>query len=364
MKTVGIDARLYFQTGVGVYLRNLIYYLQKIRLNDLRFNIYILKSDSDNIHFENKNFIKREVTSRWHSLSEQISFKKDLDKDNLDLMHFTYFSYPVLYDKKFIATIHDLTPLLFKTGKASTQNPFVYELKYLVFKYILYNQVKKALHIITPTKTVKKQILEVYGVQLKSKVTSLYEGVDSALIEKEGNAALADKFKRPFFIYVGTFYPHKNVKNLIKAFSNIKESIRLVLVGPQDYFASEILALIRQLHQEDRIVLFTPSTREDVIFFYKNASALIHPSLSEGFGLPIMEAAYYNLPIIASDIEVFKEILDSQYIFFNPNDVNDITQKIHKFLSEKPQFDYKKLVARYSFQKMAEETLKIYKNSL
>ena len=59
-------------------------------------------------------------------------------------MHFTYFGYPVFYRRKFIATVHDLTPLLFKTGKASTKNPLIYGIKHFFFKHILRSQIENA----------------------------------------------------------------------------------------------------------------------------------------------------------------------------------------------------------------------------
>src|SRR5690606_5366249 len=103
-----------------------------------------LEKDSVQIQFENKQFVKREVHSRWHSLSEQLAFYQVLMRDNLDLMHFTYFSYPVLYRRPFVATIHDVTPLIFKTGKASTLPGFLYEIKHSVFQYVMSQQLKNS----------------------------------------------------------------------------------------------------------------------------------------------------------------------------------------------------------------------------
>jgi glycosyltransferase involved in cell wall biosynthesis len=105
-------------------------------------------------------------------------------------------------------------------------------------------------------------------------------------------------------------------------------------------------------------------TLSDLIFFYKNAEALVHPSLSEGFGLPLIEAAYFNCPIIASNIEVFRELLKENYLSFDPNNANDISEKINNFIEKKPMFDYKNIINEYSFKKMTEKTLKIYMNVL
>ncbi|MBI4009546.1 hypothetical protein HY357_04890, partial [Candidatus Roizmanbacteria bacterium] len=89
MYKVGIDARLFSRTGVGVYLRNLLYYLEQDVDNEILFYIYILDEDDEKIKFKNNGFIKKVVNHGWHSISEQIGFAKKLYQDNLDLMHFT-----------------------------------------------------------------------------------------------------------------------------------------------------------------------------------------------------------------------------------------------------------------------------------
>lgn len=361
MKKIGIDARLYFQTGVGVYIRNLLFYLQKISIRNFIFYIYLMKEDFAKVTFKDKNFIKRQANFRWHTLSEQTKFLNVLRQDNLDLAHFTYFGYPIFYRKKFITTIHDLTPILFKTGRASTKNPIIFSLKHFAFKnMVLSNQIKNSSMIITPTHTIKKQLITIFGEKYAKKIIPIYEGVNYELINKKKEKQIDKKKENNFFLYVGNFYPHKNVERLIQAFSRIESDIKLFLVGPNDFFTKRLFQLINQLKQEKRVIFFANPKPKDFVFFYKNAEALIHPSLSEGFGLPLVESMQFDLPIIASNIEVFKEILDDRYLSFNPYDAEDIKNKIEHFLKEKPTFNYKELLKRYSFEKMAEKTLEIY----
>lgn len=377
MYKIGIDARLYSQTGVGVYLRNLLHYLEKIASDEFTFFIYILDNEKKEIRFKRKNFVIRSVQSRWHTFSEQFDFLKTLYSDKLDLVHFTYFSYPVLYKKKFISTIHDTTPLALKTGRASARNPIVYELKHFVFRYVVKQQFMKAYKIITPTETVKKQLLAIFGKKYENKIKSIYEGVDYKLQNSKSQAFqtrlpagrqisnLKSKIKNyPFFIYVGNFYPHKNVDRLISAFSKVKTKAKLVLIGPDDYFSQRLYGLINQVKQKNKIIFCHNASSKDLVFFYKNALALIHPSLSEGFGLPLIEAAYFHLPIVASDIEVFRELLGNNYMAFNPLSVEDIAEKIELFLGQRRKVNYANIVKKFSFEKMVKDTYKIYRESL
>ena len=366
MKKIGIDARLYFQTGVGVYIRNLLHNLEKLTHAEITFYIYVMKEDSPRIYFDNPLFIKKEVTARWHSFAEQATFLRILNKDNLDLMHFTYFSYPVRYKKPFIATVHDVTPLLFKTGKASTKNRMWYEIKHRAFKYVLKNQVKKATRIITPTQTVKNQLKDIFGVSMTDKIHPLYEGVDHELMQTEENHALKALFSDEPFIYIGNFYPHKNVDRLVEAFAQSTIEKRLVLIGPHNLFAKRLQSKIQQLGQSERIILYqnAPATIQDLVFFYKHAAALINPSLSEGFGLPLIEAVHFNLPVIASNIEVFKELLNDHYTAFDPQSIESIQQAIEQFSSQNKTFNYVGIKERFSFELMSEKTLALYQEVL
>ncbi|KKP52754.1 MAG: Mannosyltransferase B, partial [Candidatus Roizmanbacteria bacterium GW2011_GWA2_33_33] len=237
-----------------------------------------------------------------------------------------------------------------------------YNIKHLFFRIILRCQINRAIKIITPTNTVKEQLVEIYGQKISKKISAIYEGVNYQIMGSKENKELSKKFSN-FFIYVGNFYPHKNVEKLIEAFQNIDKKYTLILLGPDDFFSNKILQCIDTLKLSKNVLMLKNPTLSDLIFFYKNAEALIHPSLSEGFGLPLIEAAYFNCPIIASNIEVFKELLGNDYLSFNPKDTDDIVEKINSFIKNYPKFDYKNIIKKYSFEKMTEKTLKIYKHS-
>jgi len=200
--------------------------------------------------------------------------------------------------------------------------------------------------------------MSIFGREIKGKTVPIYEGVNYQILKEKENKSLGKKFK-DFFIYVGNFYPHKNVERLVEVFSRLKVKSSLVLIGPNDYFTKRLEPLIAS-KRNVQIIKNPPSS--DLIFFYRNAKALIHPSLSEGFGLPLVEAAHFGCPIIASNIPVFKELLGDNYISFNPYDVLDIIRAIKKISAKKTKFDYSEILKRFSFEKMTNKTLTIYKD--
>jgi len=363
MKKIGIDARLYFQTGVGVYTRNLLHYLQKMNTDNITFYIYVMKEDAGKITFTKSNFIKREVTARWHTFSEQLSFLKELNIDTLDLMHFTYFSHPVLYHRPFIATVHDTILFQHKTGKASTLFSGIYNVKYTAFRYAFHHQVAASKRIVTPTETVKNQIIKLMGEKYSDKITSIHEGINYEMMEKKESSTMKNTVSSNYFLYVGNFYPHKNVECLLQAFSQIESSTKLVLVGPKDYFFKRIESTVNNLDIQNKVILCPNASDEDLIYLYKHAEALIHPSLSEGFGLPVIEAAYFGTPVIASNIPVFKEILGESYIRFDPYDVTDMRKKIEDFMKNKKKTSYKLDLDDFSFETMTKKLLTIYEKT-
>src|SRR5687768_2081128 len=117
---IGIDARLWNETGVGRYIRNLVWQLGKID----KENEYVLFVNSgarvQGQEFSHERFKIVETNIRWHTVSEQMQFPRLLENENLDLVHFPYFSVPIYYKGPFVITIHDLIINHFPTGKAST----------------------------------------------------------------------------------------------------------------------------------------------------------------------------------------------------------------------------------------------------
>jgi glycosyltransferase involved in cell wall biosynthesis len=370
MKKIGIDARLMNETGVGTYIRNLLKYLPKDpdveyivychsgtnemsdRISELENKDPIASLQGDKITFRNSPF-------RWHSVDEQTKFLNQINSDNLDLMHFTYFSYPYFYSRPFVITIHDLTPYFFKTGKASTKNSLTYNIKHFFYKQLIRNAASKSKAIITPTNTIKNQIVKTFSTN-QEKIFTTYEGINNEIIDSVENTTLEDKFGDNFFLYVGNFYPHKNVDLLIKAFKEISNE-RIILVGKKDFFYKKIYELVVKNNLKEKIIFYENASAGDLKFFYKNAKALIFPSFSEGFGLPIIEAIYFDCPVICSDIEVFREIIPNNKYFFNPNKV----EALIKIISETKSYD--KTIVNFdifSFSKMASETFAIYKKYL
>ena len=178
---IGIDCRFWSQTGVGRYTRNLVLELQKIDKKN-QYVLFVLPQDYDEVKslITNPSSLIIKTNVEWHSLAEQIKFPSLLKKYNLDLVHFPYFSHPILYNRPFVVTIHDLIINHFPTGKASTQPMSLYVLKWLGYQRVLRHAVKKSKKIIVPLQFVKNDLSRTLGVS-KDKIEVTPEGFDLAI---------------------------------------------------------------------------------------------------------------------------------------------------------------------------------------
>lgn len=357
---IGIDARLFAQTGVGRYTKNLILNLQKIDSKN-EYVVFARREDIKDINITNKNWKIIEVNIKWHSLAEQTEFPKILSKQNLDLVHFPYFSVPIFYNKPFVVTIHDLIMHHFPTGKASTLPRPMYKAKRIGYNKVINHAIKKSKKIIVPLNAVKNDLTISLNVP-SDKIVVTYEGVDSQISNPKSH--LSNKYGK-YFLYVGNAYPHKNLERLIEAFETFKKNnsdISLILVGKDDFFYKRLEKKIK-----DSSIIFLHNVEdEELSSLYKNSLALISASLMEGFGLPVIEAISNDCLVIVSDIPSFREVLGENAIYFNSLNSYDIAKKMEEvFKNGKNHYSIKLSKAKdrlkgFSWEKMASQTLEIY----
>lgn len=367
---IGIDARFYgtLGKGLGRYTQKLIENLEKLDDNNEYF-VFLRKENFEEYRPKNKNFRKVMADYGWYTISEQLNMPKILNKHNLDLVHFPHFNVPLFYKKPFVITIHDLILLHFPTTKATTLNFIFYWIKFLAYKIVIRNAILRSRKIISVSNFTKNDILEHYNVPLK-KISVTYEAADA--IEK--NSALPENeilkkygIIKPYVMYVGNAYPHKNLEALVLAYREIKnKNLQLVLIGKEDYFYQNLKSLVKK-EGIDNIIFagFVPD--EELNAIHKNALFYIFPSLYEGFGLPPLEAMIREIPVASSNILCMKEILGENAFYFNADKKENISKAINDF-SENRELRTElakrglQWTKRYSWKKMAEKTLAEYKS--
>ena len=153
----------------------------------------------------------------------------------------------------------------------------------------------------------------------------------------------SSNYKTPenYILHIGSFEKRKDLITLIKAFRLVDDSnLKLVLAGAQiingnSEVLDEIKTFIVQNKLEDKVILTGYVSKEEASILYKNARIYVFPSLDEGFGIPILEALSFSIPVICSDIDVFKELGGEYVEYFKVGDFISLSKKITSILKSK-----------------------------
>jgi len=371
---IGIDCRIYSSkfTGIGRYVYELVHRIAKI---DKTNNYILFFKDKEFIKTEQfpQNFKKILVNIPIYSFKEQTTFLNILNKEKLDLMHFTHFNAPIFYSRPSIVTIHDLT-LSFYPGKKNLSI-----LRRLGYNLTLKTIVKKAKKVITISQNSKKDLMKILGTP-ESKIKIIYQGIGEKFKVIEDKNIIKKTLSKyhiqnPFFLYTGVWRSHKNIPNLIKAFHQIRTNfelpnLQLAITGKEDPFYPEVKNTIKQLNEDKNIILTGLVSEDELIALYNGANIYVFPSLYEGFGLPPLEAMACKTPVAVSQVSSIPEICGKgNAVFFDPKNVNDIAQRIYALYKNK-ELQTRLIkngslrVKQFTWSSMAENTYNLYKTCL
>lgn len=360
---IAIDAREFSET-TGTYISNLIKYLQKI--DDKNEYIILLNpKDAKKWQPTAKNFTVVTTKYKEFTLGEQLGFAKQLYDLNVDLVHFGMTQQPILYFKKSVTTIHDLTTMRFRNPE---KNPIVFTVKQFVYKIVGIHVCWKNKYIITATNYVKKDVASFSHVNPK-KIRVTPEAADFITDKPTPVKSLDNK---PFIMYVGRPHPHKNLSRLVEAFSLVKQknpTLKLVIAGKKYPIHNQYIEEATTLGVIDDVLFTGFVSGGELKWLYQNCQAYVFPSLSEGFGLPGLEAMAHGAPVASSNATCLPEVHGNAAIYFDPTNTLEMAKKIELVINN-PKVKSKLIAAgkqqaaKYSWLRMAKQTQKIYQDAL
>jgi glycosyltransferase involved in cell wall biosynthesis len=278
-----------------------------------------------------------------------------------------------------VVTIHDLILLNYSTERATTLSSAKYKIKYLGYKFVIWLAMARSKKIIAVSEFTKNDIIDNFGVR-PGKIAVTLEGVADFETRQSGSASiLADHhIDKPFFMYIGNAYPHKNLEGLIATYAELLKETdlpQLVLVSKEDYFyrrvkdLAESLGLWSKNAAANKVIFTGYLTDGEIGALFKEAMFYIFPSFYEGFGLPPLEAMAHGLPVLSSNLSCLPEILGEAAAYFDPNDQAGFKKAITDMIAddsrraELVELGYEQ-VKKYSWEECAGETLEIYRQYL
>lgn len=275
-------------------------------------------------------------------LWEQLDLPKFLKKLDSPLLLNLCNSAPIFYNNN-IVTIHDL---------AFLENPKWFSFYFRTwYKNMIPQIVKKAKHVFTISKFSKKELQEKLNVPA-SKMTIIYNGLSSELIDYK-NQNEAPQTRTKTILSVGSINPRKNITALINAFNllDLKDYELLIAGASHANFGKEKFEL-----KNNKVKFLGYVTDEELWELYQKVGLFVFPSLYEGFGIPILEALYFDCPTIVGDLDVYKEVYNNfEVAYTNGHQSEDYAQAIKKKLDKNVKNNplSEKVLAQCSYQESA-----------
>ena len=336
--------------GIGRYTLNLITQLALISQS----HDYLLLTNPNTSQLLPPlptNFKLCEFGTPNYSIQEQVVVPWILRKESADLFHSTTYSAPIYSPCKMVVTIHDLTPMVL---------PNLYGWKHrLYYGQIVRRSLGRADQILTVSHSSKHDIVRIFGLDPK-RIAVTYNGVEDHF--QPGRVV---ESKDPVILSVVNPKPHKNLGVILKAFEKLHSKgltkYRLVLVGADK---PQVLEKVNKV-VAGCIHCLSDVTDDELVSLYQKADVFVHPSLYEGFCLPVLEAMACGTPVITSNVASLPELTDNAAIFINPNKIDDLAEAIYNVLAnEELRKNLRerglKRAKQFSWQEMARQTLKLY----
>jgi len=364
--------------GLSNYIINLIKYLPAESFDEFEYTILInkgLKRDDFTSFLTAPNFkvLEKQIAPigpkrDWNMFWFFLKYRK-----KFDVVHITSNNYPFILNKGII-TIHDIT------FKRFFDNPkYTFNLATAYMNKVIGNSIKRTKAIIAISNSTKNELIKWYRLDKKGseKIKVIYEGWEHVKQPDYSRNNITSFIAPPqgdYIFYLGTFRIHKNISALLAAFllalDHIPSNKKLAISGSGKNIREDDLTIFNEINKNGERVFFTGYLpNASVAEYFKNADCYILPSLSEGFGLPILEAFYYQTSVLCSNTTSLPEVAGSAAIYFDPYNTQDIAEAIIKFY-DSPSLAGQLIEAgneqlkKFSWSKTAKETVEVYRSSV
>lgn len=367
---IGIDASRAFEverTGTETYSYQMIrHILQLPEAGKHEWYLYVKSqapSTNNQIIFNNQapntKFIQIPLPFLWTQTG--LAARTWIDK--LDCLWVPAHTLPLLRkpDLKTLVTVHGIEYEWLPAYESRLQR------WYLPWSTIY--AVKTVTKVIAVSDFTKGQLVERLGAD-PARIQVVHEGVSFQALNPKHQYSIFNKFKiipEKYLLFIGTVQPRKNLARLIEAFSRIRDhrGLRLVIAGKLGWQYEAVLAAPEKFGVKNRVVFTGYITDEEKEVLLRNALVYVQPSITEGFGLPVLEAFAAGVPVISSDGGALKEILNFSGFLFDPFETEGIKKSLELVLGNKKI--RRELVDRgrerlkdFSWVQAARQTLKLF----
>lgn len=318
-RNLTIDLRMYRMSGIGRYLQTLLPDL--IPLLDADRIVLLCRPGGleGEGWAEHPRIERRELRAPIFSIAEQLAAIRDTYRDT-GVLWVPQYNIPLLYRRRLVVTIHDVCQLAHPETLANS-------LQRRYARFLLAAVASRADAILCVSQFTADEVRKYLGVQAE-RLTVTYPAISNPWQQRE---AKTGQDGGRYLLAVGNVKKHKNMKMLIRAFDLARDRIPhdLVIVGQQAGFLNAEEELSTATSLLGGRVRFTGYVSETELGrYYRNADALVFPSVYEGFGSPVVEAMAQGCPVACSNAASLPEVAGDAALLFDPCRAEDICRAI------------------------------------
>ena len=291
------------ETGVQNYARQIC---RELKEQNIEF-ILLVPERSELI---NDEFTESIVTigQRTGHLWEQIELFFFIRSNKNNLLLNLCNTGPILLKNQQIATVHDLAFLKNEKWFGTVFRKW--------YAFMIPRLIKQSKSIITVSHFIKNEIQGQFNTSSDKIEVIPNKLCGFPVVQSSFEKEFKDIEPKSYFLMVGSDNPRKNFAFVEKIFSNeLRDEQLLIVGGKNNHFNSD-----KKHIEAHNITRLGYTTTEQLMLLYMHCKAVIHPSLYEGFGIPILESFSFNCPVVCSDIPVFREVCEDAAIYFDPED--------------------------------------------
>ena len=362
-----LDGRKLTDFGIGTYLRALLRGLDE--RPDVDLTVLTHSGHEERVATLAPSASIITTSARGYGLGEHLQLPAALWRERVDLVHFPHYVAPRLVPKPTVVTIHDLIQLFYPPENRP-------HLARLYLRMMIGSSLRRARRVITVSRSSRRDLVNLFSAD-PQRMTVVANGVDPVLAKRPEKEVL-EKLKAhhglrsPLILVVANDKPHKNLDLVLRAYHLAVREHRipgqLVFLGGADA-QSRLRARSERLGLGDRVRLLGRVPRGDLHALYHVAAVLLHVSLYEGFGLPILEAMCAGLPVVTSNLGAMREIGEGAARLVNPLEVDEVAEALERVLVDDPlrrrMIDAgRKKADTMGWDRTVEETVAVYRLAL
>ena len=349
--------------GIHIYVREILKAISRLKVNnEIDHEIFVLRPESKNdlsgiteIIDPLYSFIPLHQKIRFFTSIPYLMRKHEMDLV-VEPCHFGPFNLPASIKR--VTVIHDITPVLFPEYHVASSHYF--------HRMFLPGIVKNADGIIVNSAYTGQDLIKHYP-KAEGKVKKIMLGKDQQFVPvKDPKVLMKYKIDQPYFLFVGTLEPRKNLLSLLDAFEKFKKSSQLshqlVLVGKEGWKLEAFHEKLNASEFKADVKMTSYVERGDLPILYSMAEAFVYPSFYEGFGLPVLEAMACGTAVLTSNISSLPEVGGEAAMYFDPLDSDKMAEQMLLLVSdpkEKERMEKAGLerAKQFNWDKAARETM-------